>query len=700
MHVKESVDVGGRPLTIETGHVARQAHGSVVLRYGDTMVLVTAAAQSKPRDTDFLPLTCDYMEKTFAAGRIPGGYFKREGRPTEFETLASRLVDRPCRPLFPNGWRYDTQIMALVLSSDRENPSDIHAITGASAALTISDIPWAGPIAAVRVGRVDGAFVANPTLKQQEQSDLNLVVVASRDAIVMVEGGAKGIFEAALIDALFFGHAACQPILELQERLRQAVGKPKRAFVPREIDPELIRKVGALASVKIAEAYRVSLKHERHAAIDKTAEEVVAALLPEFPENENDLRSTVHDVERKIVRAMIVDEGRRIDGRPLDKVRNIACEVSILPRTHGSALFTRGETQALVIATLGTNSDAQRIEALAGEVQKRFMLHYNFPPFSTGETKPLRGPSRREIGHGALAERALSAVLPSYEEFPYTVRVVGEILESNGSSSMATVCGGSLCLMDAGVPIKAPVAGIAMGLIKDGDRVAVLTDILGDEDHLGDMDFKVAGTRDGVTAVQMDIKIQGLSRAILEKALSQARDARLFVLGHMAEALAQPRPELSPYAPRIFTMQIKPDRIRDVIGPGGKMIRAITEQCGVEIEVEDDGRISIAAVDESSAKKAMQMIKGLTAEPEVGEIYAGVVKRIAEFGAFVEILPGVDGLLHISEIAAERIRRVEDVLKEGDEVVVKVIRVERDGKIRLSRKEAMGTPASEARHML
>ncbi|MEK6609204.1 MAG: polyribonucleotide nucleotidyltransferase [Myxococcota bacterium] len=699
MFVRESVELGGRELTIETGRMAKQADGAVIVRLGDTMVLVTAVAAHKPREVDFLPLTCDYLEKTFAAGKIPGGYFKREGRLTEIETLTSRLIDRPCRPLFPNGWRYETQLIALVISFDRENPGDVLAITGASTALMISDIPWEGPIAGVRVGRVDGAFVLNPTLKQQDESDLNLVVVASKDALVMVEGGAKGVPESVLVDALFFAHEQAQPILELQERLRAAVGKPKRPFIPREKDSALVSRVAALGADRIRSAYAVSAKQERQAAIGKATDEVAAELAADFPERDKEIKEALHDLEKKHVREMILAEGRRIDGRKPEDIRNITCEVAVLPRTHGTGLFTRGETQALVVTTLGTDSDVQRIEALAGDVTKRFLMHYNFPPFSTGETKFLRGPSRREIGHGALAERALAAVLPSYEEFPYTIRIVSEVLESNGSSSMATVCGGALSMMDAGVPIKQPVAGVAMGLIKEGDRVAVLTDILGDEDHLGDMDFKVAGTRDGVTALQMDIKVQGLSRAILERALTQARDARLFVLSKMSEALAEPRKELSPYAPRIFTMQIKPDRIRDIIGPGGKTIRALQDQTGVEINVEDDGTISIAAVDEAGAKKAMDMIRGLTAEPEVGQCYVGLVRSIREFGAFVEILPGLDGLLHISELDTKRVRVVEDVVKVGDEVIVKVVNVDRDGKIRLSRKDAFGVPAEQALNM-
>jgi polyribonucleotide nucleotidyltransferase len=696
MFIRESVSVGGKEYSIETGRMAKQADGAVVVRYGDTLVLVTAVALDTVREVDFLPLTVEYMEKTFAAGKIPGGYFKREGRPTEMEILTARLIDRPCRPLFPKGWRHESQIIGLVLSSDRENSSDVLAMTGASTALCLSDIPWDGPIAGVRVGRVEGKLVVNPTTAEQEKSDLNLIMAVSKDAVVMVEGGGDSVSESDMIDALLFGQAQAQPILELQEKLRAAVGKPKRAFSPPAPDPALVARVEQAAGAPIAQAYRVLEKQARHDAIEKAHESVRTALLAEFPGAEKDIAKIVHDVEKQHVRAMILREGRRIDGRTPRDIRAITCDVSVLPRTHGAALFTRGETQALVITTLGTQSDIQRIDALAGEVFKRFMLHYNFPPFSTGEAKMLRGPSRREIGHGALAERALSRVLPSYEEFPYTLRIVSEILESNGSSSMATVCGGALSLMDAGVPIKAPVAGIAMGLIKEGDGVAVLTDILGDEDHLGDMDFKVAGTEKGITALQMDIKIKGLSREIFEQALEQAREARLVVLGKMIEALPAPRKELSPHAPRIFVMQIKPDRIRDVIGPGGKMIRAIIDQTGVEIDVEDDGTVSIAAVDEAAAQKAMGIIRGLTAEPEMGQFYVGVVRRIVEFGAFVEIMPGIDGLIHISELDEKRVRKVEDILKEGDEVTVKVINIDRQGKIRLSRREALKVPPSQA----
>jgi polyribonucleotide nucleotidyltransferase len=692
MIVKEGVVIGGKEFSIETGRVARQADGAVVVRYGDTMVLVTAVALDTERATDFLPLTVDYIEKTSSAGKIPGGYFKREGRLTEVETLTSRLIDRPTRPLFPKGWRYETQVMALVLSYDRENPSDVLAMTGASTALTLSEIPWAGPYAGVRVARVEGQFVAFPTFAQQEKSDLNVIMAASRDALVMVEGGADRVSEEVLIDALFFGHQAVQPILDLQEKLRAAVGKPKRPFEPKKVDATLLERVREHSMGRLRAALDIREKQARYAALHDANKEAVEtfAKMPEYAGREEEINQAFDAIKKDHVREQVLTTRRRIDGRAVAEIRPITCEVGVLPRTHGSGLFTRGETQALVTVTLGTQSDVQRVEALVGDLQKRFMLHYNFPPFSTGEVKMLRGPSRREIGHGALAERALTRMLPPYDDFPYTIRIVSEILESNGSSSMASVCGGTLALMDAGVPIAAPVAGIAMGLIKEGDRYAVLSDILGDEDHLGDMDFKVTGTREGVTALQMDIKVQGLSRQILVEALRQARDGRLFILDKMAETIAAPRDDLSPHAPRIITIQIKPDRIRDIIGPGGKMIRAITEQTGCEIDVEDDGTVSIASCDDASAKKALDIIRGLTQEPEVGEFYMGTVRRIAEFGAFVEILPGTDGLVHISELDAQRVKRVEDVVKEGDEVLVKVIAVGRDGKIRLSRKEALG----------
>ncbi|MEO5769088.1 MAG: polyribonucleotide nucleotidyltransferase [Polyangia bacterium] len=692
MFVREGISLAGRELTIETGRMAKQADGSVIIRQGDTMVLVTAVASMSTRPgIDFMPLTCDYMEKTSAAGKIPGGYFKREGRMTEVEVLTSRLIDRPSRPLFPKGWRFDTQIIAMVVSSDREHASDVLAMTGASCALVISDIPWAGPFAALRVGRLEGQFIVNPTFTERTRSDLDIVVACSRDAIVMVEGGGAEVSEEVIIEALMHAHKEAQPLLDLQEKLRAAVGKPKREFIPPAKDPVIVDRVSALATQKIQQAMAIRDKHQRYGALDATGGEVKTALSGEFPERAGEVSEAYESLKKKHLRDLVLSTGRRIDGRATTDIRQITCEVGVLPRTHGSSLFTRGETQALVTATLGTKQDVQHIEALTGDIDKRFMLHYNFPPFSTGEVKPMRGASRRETGHGNLAERAISRILPTEKEFPYTVRIVSEILESNGSSSMASVCGGSLALMDAGVPIKTPVAGIAMGLIKDGDRVAVLSDILGDEDHLGDMDFKICGTRAGVTAVQMDIKIQGLTREILETALKQARDARLYILGKMAEALGGPREDLSLHAPRITTLQVKPDQIREIIGPGGKTIRGITAQTGVAIEVEDDGTVHIASPDGIAVKKAIDIIKGLTTEPEVGEFYMGVVKRLADFGAFVEILPGTDGLVHISELDAKRVNAVQDICKEGDEMVVKVIGIDRaTGKIRLSRREVLG----------
>jgi len=690
MQQRIEVDFHGRPLTIETGRMAKQAGGSALVQFGETVVLVTATASKAPREgIDFFPLTCDYQEKTFAAGKIPGGFFKREGRPAEREVLTSRLIDRPIRPLFPKGFRCETQVIATVLSHDRENDPDMMAIVGASTALTLSDIPFNGPIAAVRVGRVDGAFVINPRIEQLEACDVNIIVAGSRDAIVMVEGGAQIVPEDAVLEALFWAHDAMQPLIDVQERLRQAVGKPKRQVVPPSVDEAFVESVRAFATPKVREALAVSGKHERYAALDAVTDETVASLGGPDGERAREAASAVESVKKSVVRGAIVSDGRRIDGRGLADVRPITCEVGVLPRTHGSALFTRGETQALVVATLGTSSDEQKIDALVGEHYRKFMLHYNFPPFSTGEVKFLRSAGRREIGHGALAERALAPVLPPSDAFPYTIRVVSEVLESNGSSSMATVCGGSLSLMDAGVPVRAPVAGVAMGLIKEGDEVRVLSDILGDEDHLGDMDFKVAGTADGVTALQMDIKIAGVTRAVMTQALAQAREARLHILSVMAGTLATPNTELSEYAPRIETIRINPDRIRDLIGPGGKTIRALVDETGAKIDVQDDGTVFVASADGVAMRKAIERIKALTEEAEVGKIYRGTVRRVVDFGAFVEIMPGTDGLVHISQLAPERVRAVEDVVKEGDVIDVKVLEIDKSGKIRLSRKEAL-----------
>ncbi|MBP1689482.1 MAG: pnp [Deltaproteobacteria bacterium] len=687
---KVEIDFHGRRLSIEVGRMARQAGGSALVQYGDTVVLVTATAAREARENiDFFPLTCDYQEKTFAAGKIPGGFFKREGRQSEKEILNSRLIDRPLRPLFPDGFRCETQIVATVLSFDKENDADMPALIGASAALEVSDIPFHGPIAGIRMGRIGGQLVVNPMSSQYADSELQLIVAGSRDAIVMVEGGAKMLSEDVILDALFTAHREMQKILDLQDELRKALGKPKRVVVPPAVDAALAKRVKDLALPKIRTAMETTGKHERSDAVRQVRTEILSTLVAEFPERDREIKGFFEDAHYDAVRGLIVEQRRRIDGRGLTDVRPITSEVGVLPRTHGSALFTRGETQALVVATLGTSSDEQKIDALGGEVYKKFMLHYNFPPYSVGEVKFLRGPGRREIGHGALAERAVVAVMPDETTFPYTVRIVSEILESNGSSSMATVCGSSLALMDAGVPIKAPVAGIAMGLIHEGTEIRVLSDILGDEDHLGDMDFKVAGTADGITAVQMDIKTGGVTREIMRDALYQAREGRLHILGRMQEALGQPRTDMSSYAPRITTLKIKVDRIRDVIGPGGKVIRGIIEETGVKIDVEDDGTIYIASSDGVAMQKAIDWVNRLTAEAEVGKIYKGIVKKIMDFGAFVEILPGTDGLVHISQLAAERVKEVRDILKEGDEVMVKVLEVDKTGKIRLSRKEAL-----------
>lgn len=694
MSTSVHTDFGGRTLTIETGHLAKQAGGSVTVRYGDTIVLVTATANEKPKENcDFLPLTVDYVEKTFAAGKIPGGFFKREGRPSEMETLTSRFIDRPIRPLFPDDYHNETQVIATVLSADLDNEADILAMAGASAALMLSPAPFLGPIAGVRVGRIAGKFVVNPTPAQIDESDIDIIVSGSKDAVVMVEGGAKEIEESVMIEAIRFAHQSIQPILKIQEELAKKVGKAKWEVKAVEIDATLSKKTTGFLKGKLKEAYAITSKQERNNTLKKLQESLLLEMCPLGAEDPN-LETVKHiyeEEQRKHVRQMILEQKRRIDGRGTKDIRPITCETSLLPRTHGSALFTRGETQALAVTTLGSPDDQQLIDALGGVYYKRFMLHYNFPPFSTGEVKFLRSAGRREIGHGALAERALREVLPTEEEFPYTIRLVSEILESNGSSSMATVCGGILSLMDAGVPIKAPVAGIAMGLIKEDDQYAILSDILGDEDHLGDMDFKVAGTRKGVTALQMDIKIQGLSQKILEEALTQAHEGRMHILGKMEEALKAPRENLSPYAPKITTLQINPDKIGALIGPGGKMIRSIVDETGAKIDVEDDGTVSVFAIDQEAGERALKRIREVTAVPEVGKYYKGTVVKIMEFGAFVEIMPNTDGLVHISQLANTRVKQVTDVVKEGDDIVVKVLEIEPgSGKIRLSLKEAIG----------
>ncbi len=691
MEHKVEIELSGRKITLATGKMAKQANGAVVVSCGDTMVLVTAVATKTAKEgQDFFPLTVNYQEKAYAGGKIPGGFFKREGRPSDNETLTCRLIDRPIRPLFPESFLNDTQIMATVISADKDNDPAILSMIGASAALMVSDIPFQGPIAGIKVGRVDGQFVANPTAEQLEKSDLEIVVAASKDAVIMVEGGAAVVSEEAMLEAIFFGHAAVQSTLAAQEELQKKAGVPKREVIPPTVDEAFKAKVHQLAYAKMKEAVRIKSKGERHNRIGAISSEVSEALLGEADGRGKEIKGFLGDFEYELVREHILKDGERIDGRDTKTIRPINTEVSLLPRAHGSALFTRGETQALVAATLGTSIDEQRIDSLYGESRKRFLLHYNFPPFSVGETSFRLAPGRREIGHGMLAERALARVLPKHEDFPYTIRIVSDTLESNGSSSMATVCGGSLSMMDAGVPIKAPVAGIAMGLIKEGDAVAILSDILGDEDHLGDMDFKVAGTAEGVTALQMDIKIAGVSKEIMKKALAQAREGRLHILGKMAETMTAARAELSPFAPRITTIFVKTDKIRDVIGSGGKNIRGITEATGVTIDIEDTGRINIASTDKDACEKAIKMIRDLTAEAEEGKLYMGTVKKVMEFGAFVEIFPGTDGLVHISELDTERVKNVTDVLNEGDKVLVKCIGIDKQGKIKLSRKEAIG----------
>src|SRR5579875_65033 len=689
MYRKLEIEFSGRPLSLETGRLARQAHGAVLAQYGETVVLATVVSAYEARTkTDFIPLTVDYQEKTFAAGKIPGGFFKREGRPSEKEILTSRLIDRAMRPLFPKGYDRETQIIVSVLSADRDNDPDVLALIAASTALEVSDIPHLGPVAAVRMGRIKGQLVVNPLLDQLEQSDVSMVVAAKPDSIVMLEGGAKIVDEEAILEALFSAHEAMHPIFEIQQELRRLAGKPKREFTPKQIDPALKERVRARVGSELEAALAIKSKKDRSAAVYGLSDKVAAEIGGEDPEMKAKVAEAYDAIVRERVRRVILEDDKRIDDRSSTEIRPLSAQVQVLPRTHGSAIFTRGETQVLATVTLGTSSDEQKIDALLGERYKKFLLHYNFPPFSTGEVKFLRGPGRREIGHGALAERALAAVLPSEEEFPYTIRVVSEVLESNGSSSMATVCGGSLALMDAGVPVKSAVAGIAMGLVKEGEQVRVLTDILGDEDHLGDMDFKVAGTAQGVTAIQMDNKVGGVTREVMRQALHQARDARLFVLGVMEKAIQSPREEVSALAPRIHTMRIKPDKIRDVIGPGGKVIRALTEETGCKIDIEDDGTVRIASSDSTALQRAIDAIQAITAGAEGGRIHHGKVRKIVDFGAFVEILPGTDGLLHISQISTERIRRVEDVLHEGDEINVKVLDVDRSGKIRLSMREA------------
>ncbi|MBL8783650.1 MAG: polyribonucleotide nucleotidyltransferase [Deltaproteobacteria bacterium] len=686
----ETIDFGGRKLTLETGRMAKQAAGAVLVTYGETMVLVTVTTTYAPRKgLDFFPLVVDFVEKTYAAGKLPGGFFKREARPSDQATLSARQIDRPIRPLFPDGFKNEVQVIATVLSVDGETDPGFLGIIGASAALHISDIPWNGPIAGTFVGRLDGKLVVAPSLAQMKESDLELFVAAKKDGIVMVEGSSLEVSEDDAVGAMQFAVEQMQPILDLIERFRTKVGKTKHAWVAPKKDEALVAKVKELAFAKIKEAAFIKGKHERYAAYAAVKDEVIAALGEDGPSKADDVKELIEDLKYSAVRHAIVEEGRRIDGRKSNQIRPIECQVGILPRTHGSALFTRGETQALVAVTFGTKKDEQRIDALTGEYTSRFMLHYNFPPFSTGEVKPSRSPGRREIGHGNLAHRGVTPVLPAPEDFPYTIRVVSEVLESNGSSSMATVCGSSLALMQAGVPVKAPVAGIAMGLIAENGKFAVLSDILGDEDHLGDMDFKVVGTKAGITAVQMDIKVESLTWDVMRQALHQAKEGRLHILGEMDKSIHEPADDLSPHAPRIFTVIIDTEKIRDVIGPGGKHIRAIVAETGCDIDINDDGRVDVAAVNGEAAARAIELIRSYTSEPEVGKIYLGTVTKTVDFGAFVAIMPGTEGLCHISELAEGRVRQTEDVVKEGDKVMVKVLGIDRQGKIKLSRRAAL-----------
>jgi polyribonucleotide nucleotidyltransferase len=688
--VTKNVEVADKRLSIETGRVAEQANGAVILRQGDTVVLSTAVMAKEPREgIDWFPLTCDYEEKLYAAGKIPGAFMRREGRPSETAILASRLTDRPLRPLFPEGFRLDVQVVSTVLSVDQENDPTILSINGASTALVISDIPFQGPVGAVRMGFLDGKVVVNPAMSRMAESELDLVVAGTADAILMVEAGAKGVTEQTVLDALEMAHTEIKRICAAQVELQQQIGREKREWIPAVYPPHMLEIVGEYLALRLDPVLYKADKATREADIDDLRTKTVVELGERFPEHVEILGKLFDKALKDRVRQRVVEEGVRIDGRGLKDVRAITVEVGVLPRTHGSGLFTRGQTQALTIATLGSMSDQQKLDGLTLDQFKRYMHHYNFPPFSVGEARPLRGPGRREIGHGALAERALLAVIPPVEEWPYTMRLVSEILSSNGSTSMASVCGSTLALMDAGVPIKSPVAGIAMGLVTREGKFAVLTDIQGVEDNLGDMDFKVAGTRDGITALQMDIKVKGITHEILAQALEQAREARLFVLDKMLAVLPRPRSEMSPYAPRITTIMINPDKIRDIIGPGGKMIRKITEETGAQIDVEDDGRVFIAAVDQEGGKRAIDWIKGLTDEVEVGKIYKGKVVRIMPFGAFVEVLPNQDGLVHISKLTDHRVERVEEVANIGDEIVVKATEVDSQGRLNLSRQAAI-----------
>ena len=687
MEITLKANVGGKELSIETGKVAKQASGSVVVRYGDTTVLVTAVSSHEERNVGFLPLSVEYQEKIYAAGRIPGNYFRREiGRPSEKETLTARLIDRPIRPLFPKKYNFETQVIATVLSMDQENDPDVIAMVGASAALVISDVPFAGPIASVRVCRINGELKINPIIAEWEEADINIIVSGSKTGVVMVEGGSHVVSEKEMLDAIFFGHEALKPIVEIQEKLQESVGKAKREFAPPEKDEALVAKLTAEAETRLRETLVIPDKMERYRAVREVKKSIFESLGEDYADRGGEVSEILGDLKKSISRNMILTEGRRIDNRKFDEIRPIACEVGVLSRPHGSALFTRGETQVLGVLTLGSGPDEQRVETLSGEEFRPFMLHYNFPPYSVGEVKRVGSPSRRDIGHGGLSTRAIERILPDKEDFDYTIRLVSEVFESNGSSSMGTVCAGTLALMDGGVPIKAPVSGIAMGLVKEGDTTVILSDILGDEDHFGDMDFKVTGTSEGITALQMDIKIHELSKDIMEKALEQARVGRLHILDKMLEALDHPRQEISPFAPKIIIIKINPDKIREVIGPGGKIIRGLQSETNTRIEIDDEGIVKIAATSAEDGAAAEQAVLEITREPEVGAIYEGKVVKTTDFGAFVQIMPGTDGLVHISQLANHRVNKVTDVVKEGDMLKVKVLEIGRDGKIRLSHK--------------
>ncbi|MEF3309730.1 polyribonucleotide nucleotidyltransferase [Paenibacillus sp. GYB004] len=695
MEKQVRMDLGGRPLSLETGRLAKQANGAVLVRYGETVVLCTVTASSEPKDLDFFPLTVNYEERLYAVGKIPGGFIKREGRPSEKAILAGRLTDRTIRPLFAEGFRNDVQIVAMVMSVDQDCPPEIAAMIGTSAALTVSDVPFNGPIGGVIVGRIDGQFIINPDSSQEDKSDMHVVVAGTKDAIMMVEAEANEIPEEHILEAIMFGHEEIKKIVAVQEQFAAEAGKPKMEVKLHAVNESVNSDVRAFASARLVEAIRIPEKHARQDAIDAINAEAVdhfASQYAEEPEKLKDVKEVLYDIVKEEVRRLITHDKVRPDGRAPEEIRPIECDTALLPRTHGSGLFTRGQTQALSICTLGALGDVQILDGLDLEDSKRFMHHYNFPPFSVGEARPLRAPGRREIGHGALGERALAKVLPAESEFPYTIRLVSEVLESNGSTSQASICASTLAMMDAGVPIKAPVAGVAMGLIKDGEHFSILTDIQGMEDHLGDMDFKVAGTAAGVTAIQMDIKIDGIDREILNQALGQAKEGRMFILGKMLEAIQEPRKNLSPYAPKIVIMHINPDKIRDVIGAGGKIINKIIEETGVKIDIEQDGTVFIASSNAEMNEKAKSIIEGIVKEVVIGETYLGTVKRIEKFGAFVEILPGKDGLVHISQISTERVAKVEDVLKIGDQITVKVTEIDNQGRVNLSRKATLTTP--------